>query len=726
MKNVFKIGCLLLGIAFVFGSCSDDDNSPFEGTDNYITAVTITQAGSVYEAVIAGDSITVTVPYTVSLDGATVDFEHSELAVITPDPATIVNWNSERLFRVTSYNNADRRYIYRVIHSDIYNEGDVVLQTQADVDAFAEGGATVISGNLVIGAYTGTDSVTDLSGLAALKEVKGSIIVNNNYFGTDLSGLDHLEKAGSVKIGTAAEPSRAPLLSMVRFPKLREIKSEFIVNNTNIQWVQAPLLVSIGESLLVFSESLTSVTFPELKSVRMDVQIKGITEGVTDYGSIIKNIEFPVLEQIGGKLYVAKMAALETVDFPLLSSINNITVEKARSLQEWNCPSLESCGAISIIPISRTVDPTPLERLNFNSLKEIEGDLTLSGLGIKELTGISNLEKISGTLNLSFDNELVSWDLVNLKYAGGIAIIGPMNKFAPEIIDVSNVEFGGGGFELRVHKAAVIKGPQIFYGDIKWNISATTVIEGFDNIEGNIDLNVNGTTALPFKEIGGNLIFSGSGTISFPALKEAMGNIEAGGGTNLNFPALTQVEGWLYVNSKALKNFSAPVLKAVGKQLCLALSAAWNVTEIDLSLLETIGLKGPGKKGSESYELEMPVGNIQHFSLPKLTEVRGDIFLDTWADEVESIALPNLKTITGTLNIWNTDEDDSYESLTTLNFASLTTVGKIDIQYNGGLKDYSTFSPLFVNSKLTAEQWVVLNNGYNPSWQDMKDGKYAE
>ncbi len=737
MKRVFKIGCLLLGIAFAFSSCSDDDDGPFEGADNYITAVTLTQGGETYKAVVDGDSITVTIPYTVSLDGATAVFEHSELAVITPDPATITGWNSERQFRVTAYNNAEKRYVYRVIHADIPNEGDVFLRTQADVEALAESGVTIIRGNLVIGTYSGKDSVTDLSGLTALKEVGGSVIVNNNYFGTDLSGLEHLEKVGSIKIGTAAEPSRTSLLAMVRFPKLREITSEFIVNNTNVQWVQAPELQSIGESLLMFSENLTSVTFPSLQTVGLDIQVRGITEGVSEYGSLVKAIEFPLLKQIGGKLSVMKMAALETVNFPLLSSVNGINVANARSLQEWNCPALESCSDISIIPLTRDVDATPLEKLNLKALKEISGDLTLTRLGIKDLTGLEALEKVGGILKLQSDKNLESWDLVNLKHVGGISILTSMNSFAPEIMDLSGINFNRGKLELKSLNIGTLKGPETFYGDIDWVFSVNTGIEGFARIEGNVNLDITyaGAVNCSLQEVTGNLIFSCSrkNKVSFPYLKKVGGNIESGKNNDsdasaFDFGALTEIGGWLYLNSRALETFLAPGLKAVGKQLCLTLSASWNVSEINLSSLETIGLKGPGKKDDvNTYELEMPVGLIQHFSLPNLTEVRGDIFFDTFSNEVESITLKKLTTVTGTLYIYNTDEETSdYLTLTELSFPSLSSVGKIDIQYNGGLRNYQTFGPLFVNNKLSEGQWNTWGNGYDPTWVDMKNGDYVK
>ena len=123
----------------------------------------------------------------------------------------------------------------------------------------------------------------------------------------------------------------------------------------------------------------------------------------------------------------------------------------------------------------------------------------------------------------------------------------------------------------------------------------------------------------------------------------------------------------------------------------------------------------------------MPVGLIQHFSLPNLTEVRGDIFFDTFSNEVESITLKKLTTVTGTLYIYNTDEETSdYLTLTELSFPSLSSVGKIDIQYNGGLRNYQTFGPLFVNNKLSEGQWNTWGNGYDPTWVDMKNGDYVK
>ena len=82
-------------------SCSEKEDIPADADDNFITKVTVSVAGETYSAVIASDTITVTVPYTVSLNGASATVEFTPSAKIMPDPATISDWDTERTFRIT-------------------------------------------------------------------------------------------------------------------------------------------------------------------------------------------------------------------------------------------------------------------------------------------------------------------------------------------------------------------------------------------------------------------------------------------------------------------------------------------------------------------------------------------------------------------------------------------------------------------------------------------------
>ena len=173
---------LLAVLPFVMGACSKDDPAPEipeDADDNFITAVVMTVGGISYTAEIAENVITVTVPYTVSLNNAQVTFEYTPSAKIMPDPATITDWDNERIFRVTSYNGAANEYTYKVVKDEIRHEGDVELKTPAEVAAFAATDATVIKGDLIIGSDADDAAqITDISALSLLKEVEGDIIIH--------------------------------------------------------------------------------------------------------------------------------------------------------------------------------------------------------------------------------------------------------------------------------------------------------------------------------------------------------------------------------------------------------------------------------------------------------------------------------------------------------------------------------------------------------------------
>lgn len=62
---------------YFFLSCSEDNQtpeSPADADDNFITSVVMTVASQSYTAEIIDNIITITVPYTVSLNNAQVEF----------------------------------------------------------------------------------------------------------------------------------------------------------------------------------------------------------------------------------------------------------------------------------------------------------------------------------------------------------------------------------------------------------------------------------------------------------------------------------------------------------------------------------------------------------------------------------------------------------------------------------------------------------------------------
>ena len=199
---------ILAAAVFAFCGCNDkEENQPFAGIDNHITSFALTaKDGTVYRAALVGDEIVVSIPRNVSLEGATADYELCEQAILYPDPARITDWDNEHRFRVMAYNQTLRDYAYSVKRNDV-TAGSVALPTQADVEAFAATGATVIEGNLTIGDFSACDDpVTDLAPLAGLTDVRYNIVVGNSFAGEKLSGLENLRSAGGLVLGTATTP----------------------------------------------------------------------------------------------------------------------------------------------------------------------------------------------------------------------------------------------------------------------------------------------------------------------------------------------------------------------------------------------------------------------------------------------------------------------------------------------------------------------------------------
>jgi len=111
-------------------------------------------------------------------------------------------------------------------------QGDVILETQADVDAFC--GCEVIEGNLTIGLFSGKSDINSLLALNALKRVNGIIsIINTNI--KDLTGLNQLTIIETIGVVT-----NDSLVSLKGLESLRIINETItIINNNNLEEINA-------------------------------------------------------------------------------------------------------------------------------------------------------------------------------------------------------------------------------------------------------------------------------------------------------------------------------------------------------------------------------------------------------------------------------------------------------------------------------------------------------
>ncbi len=689
-----KLSTILLVVSAAF-ACSDDDPAQpskepqFEGSDNYITAFSLTKDGKTYHAVIADDRITVTVPADVSLDGAALDYEASELTAIQPDPASVTAWDEEWRFLATSYNGTSRAYFYTVERTDL-ESGGTVLATQADVDAFGDSGVSVVRGNLTIG-IPGGETIADLTPLRCIREISGSIIVNDSYAGTDLTGLENVEKAGGVKIGTALVPSAAPALYFISLPGLKETVSDFTVMNDNVQWVQADNLVRIGESLTIGSAAFASVTMPVLETVGTDLILMG-TAGKEPAGQAGR-LELPALARIGRNMELSGFKALQSITLEKLGEISgDLAFRNMEAFAEASLPSLkriggnmelESLGAFAALKLDA------LERLggdllpgkNLPSLTAIElHALTEAGIiGIDyELSSLETVSLPSLTSCAAFDtgygrpdagyltmttnvraidmpslrtvvgdlritrNEMTGIGLSALESVGGVLSLSGLQKVT-ELRFLSNLR-DAQGLELKtltgLTEPVDISGIRLPAGyTLIFESIAAPEINGPAEYDGSLKFMQCAPDTKGFGHVTGSVTYEGAeasfirdNTCSF-AYGRIDGSLTLSPLENLTFD-LTELESvgtYLYcdASSGTKKNVTldAPKLKKVGTQLYLHNSL--RCSSITLTSLEEVGTEEGEVKGEPSTYGVMYInaGCCPALELPALEKAGGDVYL---------------------------------------------------------------------------------------------------
>lgn len=209
-------------------------------------------------------------------------------------------------------------------------QGDVILRTQADVDAFC--GCEVVEGDLIIGYNTSTiTDIYDLSNLNSLKIIKGILGINGTLI-TDLDDLDELIEIGSrfyfisndrVKDFTGLSrlsringnvfiDSNDSLSSLQGFDRLDRLTGLTVYTNKNLKNLDDLTNLEFLGFLQSFGNQLENIDFlKQLKNTKIGILITG--------NYIIENLEglanFDTLAGItlGGNNSLVDISALQNV-----------------------------------------------------------------------------------------------------------------------------------------------------------------------------------------------------------------------------------------------------------------------------------------------------------------------------------------------------------------------------------------------------------------------------
>ena len=448
--------CLLLATV-VFNSCKKD-NGPFEGRDNTIASFQLKKGDVVLQAAIKQDSIVITAPGSFSVAGVTPTVVLSEHARISPDPATITNWDQPLDFTVTAYDGLVKTYKYVLQRNIISTDGDIVLMKQADVDSLAALQLGRINGALTIGKPEGADSIYSLEKLLTIKNIQGELIINPTFAGKDLKGLENLETIGGFRIGQDLYSyTQGPLMNLktISFPKLTNIRSNMIVNGAGITSLQMPVLTSIDLDLqLIFIDSLKTIEFPKLQRVLQSVLVQGSFVG----NGALETINFPALETIGGDLVCIQYNNLISAKFPALTTAASVSLAGAPVLTTVEAPKLKTVAAgvdFSYSPALTTLNlaaltyvgasfsianSTAIENLNgVQSLTEVGAEFNLISLSLlKDISTLKTLKKVGTNLQLSYLDQLTDQNLTSLSGLNSVGGVLTLQTL-PNLVSVNGL-----------------------------------------------------------------------------------------------------------------------------------------------------------------------------------------------------------------------------------------------------------------------------------------------
>lgn len=699
---------------FVISGCKKDRDG-FSGTDNIISSFHLSKGGVILKAAISQDSITIMVPDSLSLYGAKANIVMSEGATISPDPSLVTDWDAAQQFTVKSFSGTVKNYHYNLIRKEMVSEGDISLYTQAEIDAFGAMDIMALNGSLTIGKREGEDSIFSLASLSSLKSISGGLTILPTYAGKNLSGLDKLEQIGGLLIGNdpAVGGSTSVMLDTIKLPALKSVMDNFIINGSSASAILFPELTRIDRNMQLSSlDSLETMYFPKLKNVLQHINIAG------SYGeSKLQDVVFPALAQVGGDINISQWPKLKEIKFPMLEKSSSLNTSNFPALTTIEAPVLKAVGgtvaitgnqqlaSLKLSSLERTGGSFSLQNspmlVNLEGIKKLSSvgeDFNLYLEGLKDLSDLAALTSIGRNMNLQSLPQLENGSLEGLSNVATIG--GNLN-----ISDVAFRHFTG--FSLQQVKSVYITGGSVItIESIDLSgiditdaiyisaISTPVLIKGKTKFNGSLSIDGSPVSMQGFEEVK-NLTF-GSGldglAISIPVKKiENRLSVSIYGMTQLSLPELLEIDG---------------------------------PSNIDIYVETEVGI--PKLKKCSTMVLNIASSNMNSFSLPALETVNGNFEIETgnYSGSLSAVNFPALTTVNGTLGLNGGNEDYGNTKMTNLNgFASLISVKGININYNLELTDFTGLKNAFASCPV--DMWTVAGNKYNPSYQEMVDGKYV-
>ena len=645
-----------------------------------------------------------TVPYNVNLNGATADMVYTPSAKVLPNPTTITDWDNELVFQVTSFNGDANKYNYKVVKTEIESQGDLILKTQADVDAFADTNISIIKGDLVIGDNAeGATPINNLTALSGVKEITGTLQILDNYKGEALDGLN-FTKVGGIQFGTKTAESKCTDTYRFRLEALQEITCDIQINNPKIQFIEFDNLTNVIGNIYIKGDAVTAISFPKLVKIEGDFDLRDNVEmPLTDFS-------MPMLENVNGCFSMIKSDNLQSILLPKLETVGAIDFMVGWGINKLQIPEVSNVNG-NILISSRWENTayahtcnSKMEKIDgLEKLTQVKGILTISQFGaLIEFPNLSSLTLLGGIEVSRMDglyNRNQICDLSNTNFQS-------FNKIKP-FIDFNGKDGNGGTWfkELRtkddlsdvdvktcleLNDNGII--PKITFNKVG---SFTAKVVGMGNLSKNTP-----SQPLPFEEVYGDLFIL----------------TKNNNGKELNLSNLKSVKGSFNMTHILGGVLDLSNLTTVGSWMRVVASAK----EIKLDKLNSVGMAIQDSNGSRSVTSEDQkekffIQSTSELNMPELEIIGGNGAL---FQNFTGLNCPKLKEVHSKFILNNSNKCSQ------LVFPELKSVPKVQIEKMSKLSDFSTFGPLFENGSITDGNWEVTGCAYNPTWQDMKESRY--
>ncbi|PZR24798.1 MAG: hypothetical protein DI535_20870 [Citrobacter freundii] len=580
--------------------------------------------------------------------------------------------------------------------------GNYAINSAATLKAFIDSGYNTVNGILYIA------NVSDLSGITSLKKIWG---LDLRAPVTSLGGLAELESLTSLTIAASSQ------LTIASFPKLsnKYMQGIHVNNNLGLASLTLPTVEEIGTLgndgiSITGNPLLKTLSIPNLKSVNKCFTIEISNTLLTDLNTFAN---------ASGTLGSWGIVLVDNPEMTTLAGLKNIIPTGQLNIDQ--CGKLTSLNGINIntemssVGITRNTLLTDLNPL-------AEKLLITGGISIHlnpALKTINFPSMTTGAVSIKDNLALTSVSYPKLKEAGSI-IFDHNPKLASVNMNLLEKAPNGvlmtGGYEamtaLTEFDLPALKSSGQFTIDYCPNILH---LDGFNNLE-----SVNGDLGIGNGGLAGAAIKTQSinGFNKLTSLPFGLG-IEMVAGADYKGP-LTQIKG-----------FSQ--LKSVGTIFYIG---GLNLTDISgFSNLETIGqdfriirtglvnLNGFARLTSSGL-VENRTINIQEN--PKLVDLKGFAKL-TQAISVYITRNDALTSVDGLEKIKSLKNGVTLaQNKSLLNVNGLANVeGQfygINISENISLKNLCGITKMVTGNGNTGG-YTVLNNAYNPTVQDIKDGK---